>query len=84
MLYQKSPFGMAKQKTEPGGYTRNSKHLRRVNLIADGYRTGFGIGKKIFLGHGTGIGLGDTRPDYPKLDTRLPKKYTRKFLNLIY
>ena len=35
-------------------------------------------------GNGTGMVLGDTRPDYPKLNTRLPEIYTRKLLSYIY
>ncbi|MFS7925192.1 hypothetical protein Hanom_Chr04g00281681 [Helianthus anomalus] len=46
--------------------------MRRVYPILDGYWISF----KNFVGYGSGMGLGDTRPDYPKSHTRLPELYT--------
>ncbi|MFS7918473.1 hypothetical protein Hanom_Chr03g00201511 [Helianthus anomalus] len=41
------------------------------------YWVGCAISFKSFRGYGSGMGLGDTRPDYSKPHTRLPELYTR-------
>ncbi|KAF5761154.1 hypothetical protein HanXRQr2_Chr16g0761771 [Helianthus annuus] len=76
---------MAK-KPEPDGYTRNPTQMGRVYPIPNGYWAGYGINFKNFRGYGSGMGLGDTRPDYPKSHTRLPELYTRSYTRsfLIY
>ncbi|MFS8017743.1 hypothetical protein Hanom_Chr15g01383991 [Helianthus anomalus] len=51
--------------------------MGRVYPISDGYWIGYGIKFKIFRGYGSGMGLGDTRPNYPKPHTRLLELYTR-------
>ncbi|MFS7953124.1 hypothetical protein Hanom_Chr07g00614921 [Helianthus anomalus] len=60
---------------DPDGYTRNLIQMGQVYPIPDGYRAGYGI---IFK-YGSGMGLGDTRPDYPKPHTHLPELYTRSY-----
>ncbi|KAM0009207.1 hypothetical protein Hdeb2414_s0095g00791781 [Helianthus debilis subsp. tardiflorus] len=54
---------------EPDGYSRNPTQMGRVYPIPDGY----------WAGYGSGMRLGDTRPDYPKPHTRLPELYTRSY-----
>ncbi|MFS7986166.1 hypothetical protein Hanom_Chr11g01007191 [Helianthus anomalus] len=56
---------------------RNQTQMGRVYLIPNGYWAGYGISFKNFRKDGSGMGLGDTRPDYPKLHTCLPELYTR-------
>ncbi|MFS7898207.1 hypothetical protein Hanom_Chr17g01530571 [Helianthus anomalus] len=65
---------------EPDGYIRNPTQMGRVYPIPDGYWVGYEISFKNFRGYGPGMGLGDTRPDYPKPhNTRLPELYTRSY-----
>ncbi|MFS7952429.1 hypothetical protein Hanom_Chr07g00606801 [Helianthus anomalus] len=59
------------------------KQMRWVYPIPDGYWAGHEISFKKFHGYGLGMGLGDTRPDYPKPHTRLPELYTG-FFNLYF
>ncbi|KAJ0898312.1 hypothetical protein HanRHA438_Chr08g0355411 [Helianthus annuus] len=59
---------MAK-KPEPGVYPKPETN-----------GTGMGLVLKIFAG----MGLGDTRPHYPKPHTRLPELYTRLFYLYLY
>ncbi|MFS7908445.1 hypothetical protein Hanom_Chr01g00083211 [Helianthus anomalus] len=61
------------------GYTRNPTQMRWVCLIPGGYWDGYEISFKNFHGYGSGMGLGDTQPNYPKSHTRLAKLYTRFF-----
>ncbi|MFS7985480.1 hypothetical protein Hanom_Chr11g00998861 [Helianthus anomalus] len=61
---------------ELDGYTRNPTQMVRVYPIPDGYWAGYGISFKNFREYGSGTGLGDTQPDYPKPHTRLPELYT--------
>ncbi|MFS7890351.1 hypothetical protein Hanom_Chr00s000050g01617681 [Helianthus anomalus] len=68
-------LGMAKI-PEPDGYTRNPTQMGWVYPIPDGYWAGYGIRLKKFSGYGSGMGLGDSRPDYPKQYTHLPELYT--------
>ncbi|MFS7907753.1 hypothetical protein Hanom_Chr01g00075011 [Helianthus anomalus] len=56
--------------------------MGQVYLIPDGYWARYGIRFKIFRGYGSGMGLGDTRTDYPKLHTRLPELYTRSYTRI--
>ncbi|MFS7907020.1 hypothetical protein Hanom_Chr01g00066131 [Helianthus anomalus] len=51
---------------ELDGYTRNPTQMGRVYPIPDRYGAGNGISSKKFRGYGSGMGLGDTRPDHPK------------------
>ncbi|MFS7914193.1 hypothetical protein Hanom_Chr02g00150551 [Helianthus anomalus] len=53
--------------------------MGRVYPIPDGYWAGYGFSFKKICGYGSGMGLGDTRPDYPKPHTRLPELYTRSY-----
>ncbi|MFS7904512.1 hypothetical protein Hanom_Chr01g00036961 [Helianthus anomalus] len=69
---------------EPDGYTRNPTQMGRVYPIPDGYWAGYGISFKKFRGYGSGMGLGDTRPDYPKPHTRLPELYTRSYTRFFF
>ncbi|MFS7954733.1 hypothetical protein Hanom_Chr07g00633971 [Helianthus anomalus] len=57
--------------------------MGRVYPIPDGYWAGYGISFKNFRRYGSGMGLGDTRPDYPKSHTRLPE-ITYPFTRTIY
>ncbi|MFS8024849.1 hypothetical protein Hanom_Chr16g01468161 [Helianthus anomalus] len=57
---------------EPDGYTRNPTQMGRVYPIPDGYWAGYEITFENFRGYGSGTGLGDSRPDYPKPHTHLP------------
>ncbi|MFS7957296.1 hypothetical protein Hanom_Chr07g00664661 [Helianthus anomalus] len=54
---------------KPDGYTRNPTQMGRVYPIPDGYWAGYEISFKNFRGYGSGMGLGDTRPDYTKSHT---------------
>ncbi|MFS7890071.1 hypothetical protein Hanom_Chr00s000006g01614441 [Helianthus anomalus] len=60
-------------------YTRNLTQMGRVYPIPNGYWAGYVISFRNFHGYGSGMGLGDTRPDYSKRRTRLPELYTRIF-----
>ncbi|MFS7926409.1 hypothetical protein Hanom_Chr04g00296731 [Helianthus anomalus] len=56
-------LGMAKI-PEPDGYTRNPTQIGWVYPIPDGYWAEYEISFKKICGYGSGMGLGDTRPDY--------------------
>ncbi|MFS7906426.1 hypothetical protein Hanom_Chr01g00059021 [Helianthus anomalus] len=58
--------------------------MGRVYPIPDGYWAGYGISCKIFHGFGSGMGLGDTRPDYPKPHTRLRELYTQSYIRFFF
>ncbi|MFS7986283.1 hypothetical protein Hanom_Chr11g01008501 [Helianthus anomalus] len=56
--------------------------MGRVYLILDEYWAGYKISFKNFRGYGSSIGLGDTRPDYPKPHTRLPELYIQSYTRI--
>ncbi|MFS7899502.1 hypothetical protein Hanom_Chr00s062104g01785441 [Helianthus anomalus] len=57
-----------------------------VYPIPKGYWVGYGIRFRNFRRYGSGMGLGDTRPDYLKRRTHLLELYIRSYTRffLIY